>query len=990
MFKKITLFLVLSLMTTTVVFAQSGNLKGKVTDSQSGESLPGVNIYIDQLERGAATDMDGNYELSNIPYGTYFVRISLIGYLTLEEFVTIDQSDVTYNISIEVDVVGLEDVVVTGYTDISRNRITGSLTTVSNKDIESIPVGSFDQMLQGRAPGVFISTGSGQPGESATIRIRGSGSITGSNTPLFVMDGIPISSFDFASINPNDIENISILRDASATAQYGSRGANGVIIVTTKRGNVMDAQVRYTAQYGYSEAGDPPFDMMNTEEKLMFEEMIQIGPGWATSENNPNGDPAARAEYLAVDNNWADIFFRRGYTQTHDLSVAGGNKAVRYYVSGSAFQQDGIGLRSALERYSMRVNIDVNARDNFDIGFRAQGGYSESDFIESEGGVFLYNSFAAAYLANPYERLYDDDGELAVGPGLTGANAYDALVNDEFTRNEIKVVGQAYARYRLNKFSFTQQVSLDFRERYFSQWRNPLSTLGQGTPQGGSGSLTRSTNRLSGFTSNTNARYANEFAGKHQVDVFVANELILNHFQSFGFTGYGLNPKLGPTPASITPGSPTNNLIPSVGGGFTANNLWSVFGIFDYSFDRKYNAKVTIRRDGSSRFGPGNQYALLWSMGTSWVATNEEFLSDNDILSNLIVRLSYGKTGNQFGIGDYQRLATFASTSFAGQTAIIPATPGNNNLQWETAYKLNLGFDFSFLSDRISGTLDLYNDRTEDLFINQQLSRTTGFSSLEVNAGSVRNRGIEIDLRFDVIRTQNSLLTFNGNYAYNDNEIMDLGQVDEFELGTSIIREGLPLGTHYVVGWAGVDPASGAPLFLDQNGNVTREFSDDFLVAKYGSWLPTVTGGFGLDYSYRNFSVRAQFNYSYGNNIFNNQLYFQENPNFGQYNQRKVMLTMWQEPGDLTEIQSNAFPRQFTSKDIEDASYLRLRNILVSYTIPGNLFRNQIKGVRIFVQAQNLLTFTKFTGFDPEDYNNIAQYAYPLPRIFTSGVDINF
>lgn len=976
------------------VLAQSGSLEGTVTDQRTGESLPGVNILIEELERGAATDLDGNYNINNIPYGTYNLRVTFVGYITNNQEVVINASETTLDIQLQEDLVGLEEVVITGYTDQSRQKITGSITTVTTRQIENIPVATFEQRLQGRTPGVFISSGSGQPGSASTIRIRGSASITGGNDPLYVMDGIPINANDFASINPNDIETISILKDASATAQYGSRGSNGVILVTTKRGAVGETQVRYTTQLGASVSGDPKFDMMNTAEKLQFEEILQTGAGWASSPDNPNAT-LDRQELLAVNRDWADTFFRTGTTQSHDLSVSGGNERIRYYVSGSIFDQQGIGIRSELERYSLRINTDINATENFEVGFNGQGSYSESSFIESEGAVALSNPFAAAYLANPYERLFDDDGNVNTGGGNTGSNAYDRLDKDTNDRNEIKVVGQTYARLLYDDFVFSQEVSLDFRERYFSRWINPNSFAGQSVSNGNSGALNRLTNRLSNFTSNTSVRYRNEFAGRHQVDAYVANEFIRNHFQSFGLTGFGLNPKLGATPTSISPGSEDNpELIPNIsltnGIGITDNTLWSVLGNVDYSLDNKYNLKATLRRDGSSRFGSENRFAWLWSVGSSWVMSSENFLSDVDIISNLILRASYGKTGNQFGIGDFQQVATFATGSFAGESTIFPNSPGNSDLQWETAFKLNLGVDFSLYEGRLNGTVELYNENTEDLFIDQQLSRTAGFTSLEINAGSMRNRGIEIALDGDVIRTRDIVLNLNANYSNNQNEITDLGQVEEFELGTSIIREGLPLGTHYIVEWAGVDPATGAPLYYDLDGNVTPNFSNDFAKAEFGSWEPPVTGGFGLDFSWKNLSLRTQFNYSYGNKIFNNQLFFQENHGFANFNLRRNMLNIWQEPGDITEIQSNQFARQFTSKDIEDASYIRFRNLMVSYTLPGQLFNNEVRSIRIFAQGQNLHTWTAFTGFDPEEGNNIAQYSYPLPRIFTAGLDINF
>lgn len=990
------MFSFLSLLIPGNLLAQSGSISGTVTDSRTGEVLPGVNVRVLELTKGGATNIDGVYEITALPAGSYTVVATFTGFKEFRTTTQISSSNVVLDILLEEDILGLEELVVTGYTELSRNKITGSITTVSNKNIESIPVASLEQLVQGRTPGVFITTGSGQPGTGSTVRVRGSGSITGGNAPLYVLDGIVINGNDFATLNTNDVESISILKDASATAQYGARGANGVFVINTKRGKAGRTLMSYNGQYGVSIAGPRPFNMMNTAEKLQFEEIIRTGSGWATSPNNPANAGAnataaaeARATLLSRDTDWTDVFFRDGITQSHDLNVSGGNENARYLISGSIFNQEGIGIRSELNRQTIRVNTDITANEYFEFGVNGSVGYSESDFPPG-AGVNLANPFASAYLANPYETLFDDEGNIASGRGQTGANSYDRLINDVSFRTETKVVGQSFARFKIDNFILGQSFSVDYRDRDFTGWNNPNSYAGGLVTRGNSGSLGKSFGRSTGFISTTSLRYRNVFQDRHQLNLFAANEFTKDHGLSYGFTGYGLNPKLGPTPSAITPGSPTNNLIPPVNGGISQATLWSVFGIADYSLDDKYNLKLTLRRDGSSRFGVNNQYAILWSVGTSWVASSEDFLRDNDIVSNLIIRASYGKAGNQAGIGSYQRLATFAATSFAGEPTIVPAAPGNENLKWEISNKANLGFDFGLFDNRVSGTLEFYNDVTEDLFISQSLSRTSGFGALSINAGSMRNRGIELGLSGDILRTRNSLLTLNANYSNNQNEILDLGQVDEFEAGTSIIRKGLSLGTHYVVEWAGVDPATGAPLYVDLDGNVTPNFSDGFAKADFGSWLPTVTGGFGLDYAYKNFSVRAQFNYSYGNKIFNNQLFFQENHGFAGFNMRRTMLDIWQNPGDITEIQSNQFARQFSSKDIEDASYIKFRNLMVSYNIPGSVFNNQIKNIRVFVQGQNLFTWTAFTGFDPENGNNIAQYGYPLPRIFTTGLNINF
>lgn len=992
MLKKLFSYAIFTLF-SVAIHAQTYTVEGVVTDQTSGEAIVSATVQVQGTTRGTTTNIDGEYSIE-VSTGDVLI-FSFVGYIPQEITVTGNE---TINVSLVEDVALLDELVVTGYTTESRDKITGSISTITTAKIENVPVASFDQILQGQSPGLFITSGSGQPGTASTVRIRGTGSINGNNTPLFIVDGVPISQSDFATINPNDFESVSVLKDASATAQYGSRGSNGVIVITTKRGKAGTSQISYKGQYGVSVVGDPKFEMMNTAQKLDFEEYLQTRTGWDISPDNPANagvplsDLQEQRQTLINEGqgDWSDVFFRDGITESHELSFSGGNDRTRYFVSGNIFDQQGIGLRSELDRYTLRVNLDVTANENINLGFNGQGGYSESSFIESEGGVALANPFAAVYLANPYEVLFNDDGTVNTGGGLTGPNAYDRLDKDENDRNELKFVGKAFIDYNINQFRFGTSFAIDYRERDGTRWINPSSYAGSLVSNGGSGLLTKSNSRLTRVTSLTSAEYNNTFQDKHIVNAFLGNEFIGTYFDSFSYTGYGLNPKLGATPASITPGSPTNNLIPALGGGITDNALWSIFGVFDYSFDEKYNLKASIRRDGSSRFGSNNQYAILWSLGASWVATNEDFFSDIDVLDRLVVRASYGKTGNQFGIGDYQRLQTFVSGSFVGNQTLLPATPGNADLKWETAVKSNIGVDFTVLDERITGTIDFYNEETQDLFVDQQLSRTSGFSALEINAGTLRNRGVEFSVTADVIRTRDALVSLNMNYAYNDNEITSLGQVDEFEQGTSIIRVGLPIGSHYVVGWAGVDPATGAPLYYDADGNVTTQFSNDFATATHGTSVPPKVGGFGLDASYKGFSIRSQFTFALDYVRFNNQSFFQENHGFSQFNLYTSMLDIWKEPGDITDIQSNQYPRQFSSKDLEDASYLRFRNLMISYNLPQKLLQDRLAGVRVFVQAQNLYTWTKFTGFDPEDNNNIAQYEYPTPRIFTTGIDINF
>lgn len=1002
------LVLLFCLLTPAVINAQ--DFKGRVFDKETSEAIPSANVLLVELNKGSATNLNGEFEIKAVPEGEYTLQISFIGFKTFKRKITITQDRYQQDFYIEPDLSLLEEVVVTGYTTQGRNRLTGAISQIQAEAVELMPMASFDQILQGQSPGLFVSSGSGQPGAASTVRIRGRASINGGSSPLYIVDGIPITGEDFATLNPADFEDYNVLKDASSTAEYGSRGTNGVIVITTKRGKAGKTLINYQSQYGFSDVGRFPFSMMDTSEKLEFEEKIQSGPGWSLSQNNPSYSsltPQEQAEVedqlanlRSIDTNWKDVFFRRGITSTNEVNFSGGNERTRYYLSTNIFNQEGVGERSSLDRYTLRSNIDFQANEDFDVGLSLQTGYSEASFIESEGGVALANPYAAVYLANPYEPLFDEDGSISTGAGPqnTGANAYERLERSLDGQNELKILGNVYAKYRLGSIQFGASVGMDYSQREFNRYVDPLSFAGIQEQNGGAGRLQKEFDRLVRVTSLVSAEWQKTLNEVHDISLFAANELITTRTNGFEFTGFGLNPKLPNTPAGVTQGtdqpddSDDPSFIPTIDGFITENALWSQFLIANYSFQQKYNLKATIRRDGSSRFGSENKFALLWALGGSWVMSEETFLDDIEVLDRLSLRSSYGITGNQNGIGNFQWRSAFNSLDYAGAQAIIPAQIGNPNLQWETAKKFNVGMDFDLLSNRISGSFDYYNELTENLFIEQQLSRTSGFRELEINAGTMRNTGFELQLAAEVIRRKNLGLTLRANVANNINEIVDLGQVNEFFLGSTFVREGLSIESHFEVAYAGVDPATGDNLFYDLDGNVTTDFDPANAVANFGSSLPPWFGGFGVDANVGPFSIRTQFNFAQGYNRFNNQLFFLQNVNFSQYNQMDIMNTIWTQPGDITSIPGRQFNREFSSRDIEDASFLRFRNLLVSYNIPGSVFDGvaSIRGIRLFAQAQNLYTWTKWTGFDPEDSNQIATFEYPLPRTFTFGVDLKF
>ncbi|WP_072159067.1 TonB-dependent receptor [Persicobacter sp. CCB-QB2] len=986
--KRIIPFLLLLLFCLAAEAQSQHTVSGTIKSIENGEPLPGVNVMVKDTSIGTVTNVDGYYSLS-VPNENVVLLFTFIGLESQELSV---QGRSVLDVDMEADLKELEEVVVTGYTDINKKRLSGSISSIDASEIESVPMPSFDQVLQGKAAGLYVNAGSGQPGAAATVRIRGNGSILGGNTPLFVMDGVPIEAAEFAALNANDFESVSVLKDASATSLYGSRGANGVIVITSKKGKVGKTKFNYSGQFGVSEIGDWKYDMMNTEERLQYEEMVQNGPGWDFSPNNPerpSGSDNSLDSLRQYNTNWLDVVTRTGFTQQHQLSAQGGKEQTRFFISGGYLEQQGVGIGSALERITGRVNIAHEASKRLRFNLVSSVGYSQSDFLPSES-LSIANPFAST-LNMPYQPPLDAEGNYTYGP--LDANPLEWDEKTSFQEGQLKTNLTFDVSYDFYEgFSFKSKIGLDYRSSKSTSYISPDSQPGS-SQRGQEGSYGASDNKYFKYIWLNSVTYTRTI-GDHDFSGGLYMELIRKQESSFGYSGFGLNSKLPNTPAAITPGTASNGFIPTVGGGNTENALNSYFFIGNYTYKSKYNLALSARRDGSSKFGQNNRWANLWSVGASWNISEEDFFGASWV-NSLKLKASYGKSGNQddtdSSVGDFQSVQTFVATStYAGVSGIYPASVGNPDLQWEISNQLNVGLDYSIFKDRISGSFEAYNNITSDLFLDQKLSATAGFTSVRRNAGKMRNRGVEITLNTTNVSIGDFLWTTNLNYAYNDNEILDLGQVTEFEFGTSLVREGYPLGSHYSVGWAGVNPANGQPLYLDQFGNPTPIFNSSNATSDWGTSNPPHVGGMTNTLTFKGIEFSFFFNFQAGHTLFNNQSFFIENHNV-PYNQSTVMLTMWQEEGDVTNIPSPRYQRQFTSQDIEDASFLRLRNVTLGYNFPRKLIsRIRLDRLKIYLQGQNLYTWTEFTGFDPEIGNNIAQFQYPTPKIYTLGIDVGF
>lgn len=1002
------------LFAASTVSEMNKTINGRVL-SADNQPLEGVTVMVAGTRVGSVTNADGYYTI-DAPDNAQTLTFSLVGYTELKINIS-GRSQI--NITLNSISTSLDEVVITGYTNYAKSQSASAATTVKADKINQVPM-TVDQLLQGRVPGLVVSSGSGQPGQSAKITIRGVGTIDGSTSVLYILDGVQIENGYFQTINPTDIESMTVLKDASAKALYGSRGANGVIVITTKRGKAGKFSFNYKSQYGFSDLPTPTFKMMNASEHLLYEEQIGLetgstaGPGWTYSPKNPKyatQTPALqqRSDFILdslrkVNTDWRDFFFRKGKFMEQQIDASGGSEKVQFYSSLNYYSQDGIAVRSGMKRVSLRnnVNFKVNkltGKINVNIG------YSNSSFIEAEASSSGNNPLSAVYYALPYEypfypgNILVHSGNSKTYPVLDqreGSNAYERLLNTSNKTNQLKsMIASSLAYEFFDGFTAKTQVGIDYRQSLDEAFVNPDSYSGSKVSNGKKGSFGEGSRRNFSVVSTSGLTYARKIAAVHDFDVSALFEYNYNNYRSFGYTGYGIEGRLPNTPAGITPGSSTNGFIPTLAGGRTESALASYIGIGRYTYNEKYTVNLSYRYDGSSTLPAVNRWHDFYSVGVNWDAKKESFLENVSFLTDLRLRASYGTTASPFS-SDFGYAATFGTTSYGGNAGTRPTSPGNQNYDWEYAKEFNIGTDVSVFSNRLRLILDVYNRKTTNLFFDRALSITSGFSSSRVNGGSVENKGVEIDLQGDVVRNKNFKWTIGGNVAYNKNKVLSLDGADEFEIGyTGIIRVGLPLGSHYAPEWAGVDPNTGVGLYIDPaTGKATSTYNAATLsVAKFGSYNPGYTGGAFTSLSYKNLSLNVLFSFVGDVYRYNNEMYYNENPSFKTSNQSVRMLyDRWQKPGDNALLPGIKAKRSYSSFDIYDASFVRLRNVNLRYNLSDRMVSKLkgLNGVQVFVQGENLYTWTKWIGFDPENGNEYNKFAFPNPRTYTAGININF
>ena len=973
--------MVLGLVAMQHVYAQSRTITGTVTEKASGMGLPGVSVLVKGTTTGASTDVNGAYSVTvpeNINLSTATLVFRFIGMNVQEEVVGNRKS---ISVALTPDTKQLSEVVITGYTTQTQRETVGSVSTVKSQEIRQVPVGSFDQALQGRATGILVQANSGQPGAAANVVIRGKGSILGSNEPLYVMDGVQISANDFATLNPADFESLTILKDASATSIYGSRGANGVVVITTRKGLAGKTSISYDGQYGFSRAPENKLQVMNTAQKLEYE----------LANGNPFGWDAADLERLRkVDTNWEDVFFKTGHTRNHTLSAAGGSDKTTYFLSGSMFDQTGTVPNTGLERYTGRANVESRAGE-FTFGLNSTFGVS--DFTNtSEANTGIATPLNAIRWSNPYETPYDAEGNYTQ---LTSGqpNALQELLENTNLRKQLKGVGNFYVAYEapfIKGLTLRTNWGADFTSNELAIYVNPTTYSGSFST-GGSGSYGRGYNRNFRYTGTSSATYNTTFGEEHTLTIGLFNEIVNQKYKTFSFTGYGLGGAFQ-NEAGITPGNATNGFIPAVGGFGTENALLSYFTNINYGFRDKYFLTLGARRDGSSRFGADRKYANFGSVGFSWIVIDEPFMEGlTDIFSDMKFKVSYGSAGNQALTEDFRSRELFSRSVYNGISGLAQTQLSNPELQWERKTTFNTGLEFTAFSGRLRSTVEFYNSITNDLFLNRQLSRTTGYESLLSNVGELQNRGVELSLDGDIIQAGGFTWSANVSVTRNQNKVLSLvGDQQEIVNGIYINRVGEPMNSLYLVRYAGVNPDNGNAQYLNKDGEITEVYNPNDRVIVGTAETPWF-GGFGTTLKYKGFEVNSFFSFVTGNKLYNNDRVNIENPLYLWDNLSTDLLNEWRTPGQITSIPSPNNPfRSGTTRFVEDGDFLRLRNITVSYSLPKQWFGvTGLNNVRVFAQGQNLLTWTDFRGFDPEiSTGSLVGAQYPALRTVTFGLNL--
>lgn len=959
------------------LLAQDGyRVTGHIVSAEDGQPMIGVSVLEKETTNGVITDVDGNYSIV-VTKSPATLQFTYVGMITVERKVT---AAARMDLTMQTDAQQVDEVVVVAYGVRKKGTIAGSVSTVKSEKVENIPAPSFDQALQGQTPGLMVVSNTGEPSEAAVFRIRGTNSINSGMDPLFILDGIPISSSDFNTISPGDIESISVLKDASSTSIYGARAANGVVVITSKRGLAIDkAKITFRTQVGFSQLANSDWNMMDTAERIVFEKEVGLDSG---KDYNILG---------RTDINWMDEIYKdHAMLQSYELSVNRATERVNYYVSGGFYDQDGIAQGSTFRRYNMRANADLKASSWLKMGTTSMFAYEEYEQAE-DGSYMIAAPISASHFMMPYWSPYKEDGSLAsVNDGSwtgTNVNPIEWMDNNPVRNKKYKALATVYAEVTpIKNLTIRTQLGIDYTHG---------TAYGQSFPSyqvnNGEGTASRGSTDVVSLTSTTTANYHFMHKDRHSFNFMIGQEGVDYHSEGFQLSAKGQTNDLLTNISSAT-------RVSSWQDSSAAYAYLSFFGRGEYNYNDRYYVDFSVRADASSRFGKNNRWGGFWSMGLMWNLKKEAFMEKYEWLTNAQIALSSGTSGNS-DISNYGHYSLVTGgVVYMDEAGIYPAQSKNEDFGWEQTWATNLAFHLGFVN-RVNLDIELYNKRTSNmLMLVPQSYSITGEADHWENIGVFVNRGAEFSVNADVIRSKNFTWNLSANASYNKNEIKELyNGMTEYENSATLMKYvvGHSAGEFYINRYAGVNPANGDALWYTKDGEITTEFneSDKVMIGKsrYAPWQ----GGFGTTLSWKGISLAAQFTWVADRWMFNNDRYMDESNGLfsSSFNQSKRLLyDRWKKPGDVTDIPRYGVTPQMDSRFLENASFLRLKNLTLSYYFPQSLLKKSgfFSSARIYLQGQNLLTFTKFSGLDPESNLNIYRASYPMSRQFTFGLEVSF
>lgn len=1011
--------LLLMAFISVTAMAQSGTIKGTVTDSKTGETLPGANIIVKGTTFGVSTDIDGIYIIEGVPAGSIELEASFVGFQPVTKTVNLSAGQmITVDFQLLEDFMMLNELVVVGFGTERKRDVTSSISKIPLKDMRDIPTTNFANALQGRAAGVQVRQDNGMAGAPITVRVRGTTSLLASSEPLYVVDGIPIVTGSLITtsgypdrsnalnlLNPNDIESIEILKDASAAAIYGSRGANGVVLITTKKGKEGKTKFNFSYSSGISEVTNK-LDILNGQEYLSASKQAWFNSEMGTEEefyqNLPygiyNGDLTYQENKEIIDNtntDWVKTMLRTGFQHSFDLSASGGTKFVNYYMGGFYNKSNGIIVGNDFQRLGIKLNLEIKASKRLTVGTNLT--LANRQYVNVPTG-WAGGLGTAQSRSLPIMPVYNNDGTYFAP--TSGVNVMADYEDRKYKAYTTSILGNVYGKYKITDYLY---FNTDWGLNNIYQ----RETEYEGTITRSEANATDRRLTINNWNTNNSFNFRKLFVEKHKVSAMIGQSF--QRYADYGLQVFGAN---FPHPSLENPTStPANRQ--TTNGWQTDWSFLSFFGSLGYTFNDKYLVSFNIRRDGSSRFGENMKWGTFPGISAGWIITEENFLKDKRGLSFLKFRGSFGITGNA-EIPNYDYIGTYYITEYNGQSAIGLNRKPNPNLHWEETSQWDVGFDIGFWEGRLSAAFDYYVKNSKDVLLRKQVPSTSGTTSVIDNVGEIENRGFEIFL---------SSFNFTGkfkwrtelNLARNANKIIDLeGQIiSGMDLGgnygNNYAQEGHPIGAWRLVEWHGVDPQTGQDLYVYADGSIGPwDESDSEFFDKnskvVGNPYPEIYGGMNNILEWKSFDLGIYFTFAYGNDIYRDDGKFFEGGNIGSnWNQMATVLDAWTEPGQQTD-QSQLFWNSSVStynstKYLDDGSYLRLKALTLGYNLPVDICQKlKMDAIRIYFIATNLWTLTNYKGWDPEvnrdGSGNVTQgvtyLSPPQAKTYNVGINLSF